>query len=248
MSYDPTQQTPQPSQYGPTQQGYPPTQQSYTPPQSANYAQYPGVPQPPVVYAAPGQPAGGAASAFVGKLGLLGKIAGGAGLAVVIFFFFPWIAGATSYNGWSLANGFDTSGGSFSLFPYLWLVLLGALGLIALAVLPAQRRLSQWAAAIATIATSGVMAALGLCFLVEANAILRGSSGSIGAGFWLAFLATLGVLGGAIYDLVQQRKGHFAASLGQQPYAPAPSYVQPDQYPAVPYAPTPPPPPPFPSA
>ncbi len=240
MSYDPTQQVPPPQ--------IPPTQQSYSPPP---YQPPPAYVPPPVPVPVPvptpytqysgSQPAPGPGfnfSVFWQSLGLSGQVSGLAGLVVLICFVFPWFANATeSYNGFSSASGsFD--GVSLSLFPYLWLVLLGAIGLAVNAWFISRRRLPSMTTTIITVATSAVMLALEICFLSEVNSFFelsdeKGGSGGAGVGFWLAAIATAAALGVGIYAWVQQRRpaNPYQAPVAQ-PYA-AP-YQSPPQYPVSP--------------
>jgi len=227
MSYDPTQQVP-PPQYPPVQPGYGPPPAypppAPPPPAPATYTQY--APQS----AAPAG-AGFDFNRFWRSLGLTGQVAGIAGIAILIFAIFPWISAPTdSFNGFSTASGSFDSSSSINFFPYLWLVLLGAVGLIAIAWLISRRRLSSQTGAVAVIATSAVALALEICFLIEANSLFKDTTGGTGAGFWLAAIATAAALIGGIYGLSQQRKT-------QHPYQP-PAYPDPyqqaPQYPPYP--------------
>lgn len=258
MSYDPTQQVPPPQGYPPnyaaaqpptyvqppTPAGYTPTQAvpppvyapqgsvvppPYTPPAPATYAQYSS--------AAP--PSAGASSGFSlfwRNLGFTGQAAGIGGVALFLFFLFPWVSGpGDSFNGFGTASGFDSSGTTVALFPYVWLIFLGILGLIGITWPISQRRwFSHQMATVIVIAISAVMLALEICFLVEANSIFKDTSGGAGAGFWLDCIATLGVLGVACYGLMQDRKT--AQLLAANPYQAAqypgsqPSAYAPPQY------------------
>jgi hypothetical protein len=242
MSYDPTQQVPPPQGYPPPQ-AYP-SQPTYSPP--PGYAPQPPAPATYAQYASqPVAPTAGAGfdfNAFWRSLGLIGQVAGIAGVALFIFFIFPWFSISVpsfsdSWNGFSSASGPSEGGQSISYFPYLWLVLLGALGLIALAVLMGQHRLSSRTGTISVIATSGVALALEICFLIEANSLTKGVNGGPAAGFWLGAIATLAALGAGVYALMQGRK---PANPYQQPAALpyANPYQQTPQYPgSQPYTP-----------
>lgn len=225
MSYDPTQQVPppqlQPTQQVPPPQGYPPP---YPPPQ-------PAAPTPYTQYSAQPVATGAGFSVFWRGLSLTGQVAGVTGTLILFFALFPWVSDASeSFNGFSSASGLAVGNVSLSLFPYLWLVLIGAVGLIGIAWLINRRRLSHQTATIAVIAITGVSLALELSFLIEVNSVFRNTSAGAAAGFWLAMLATAAALGIAIYGLMQQRK---AASFYHQPPARpyADLYQQPPQYP-----------------
>ncbi len=218
MSYDPTQQVPPP--YPPAQPGYMPPPQAYPPPAPpppapVTYTQY--TPQP-------GTPAGAGFdfNTFWRSLGTTGQVAGLAGILIIVFAIFPWIsAPPDSFNGFSTASGLSEGGVSVSLFPYLWLVLLGAAGLVVVAWLISRRRLSSHMATTLVIGISGVALALEICFLIEVGSVYRDTTVGVAAGFWLAAIATVAALGGGIYGLSQQRKT-------QHPYQP-PTYPDPYQ-------------------
>ena len=250
MSYDPTQQVPPPQGYPPNYAAaqqptvmQPQAPQGYTP--QGSVAPPPYTPAaPPVVptytqyNSAPAALAPGASSGFGlfwRNLGLTGQAAGLGGVLCFLFFLFPWVSGSTSYNGFSTASGFDSS--SFNVFPYVWLIFLGILGLIGMTWPLSQRRwFSRQTATVAIIAISGVMLALEFCFLVEIGSLTRGTStGGAGAGFWLDLITTLAVLCVAGYGLVQERKA--AQLLAANPYQAAqypgsqPAPYTPPQYP-----------------
>ncbi len=237
MSYDPTQQASQP-QSQPTQQvpppeGYPPPYPPQGYPQQP-YSQ-PVAPTPYIQYSAP--PAAGSGfnfPAFWHSLGLTGQVAGVSGALILLFALFPWVAGSSeSFNGFSSASGLSEGSTSISLFPYLWLVLLGAVGLIVIAALINRRRLSNWTATIAVVEIAGLALALEVCFLIEVNSVFRNTTAGAAVGFWLALLATVAALGVGVYGLMQQRK---AASVYQpppyaDPYQQTPPYPGSQPYP-----------------
>ena len=258
MSYDPTQQVPPPQGYPPNYaaaqqptvmqpqapQGYPPQGSAAPPPYTPaapvvpTYTQYNSAAAPSAL--APGASSG--FSLFWRNLGLTGQAAGLGGVLCFLFFLFPWISGSTSYNGFSTAGSADST---LNLFPYVWLIFLGILGLIGLTWPFSQRRwFSRQTATVAVIAISGVMVALEFSYLLEINSFTRDTSSGAGAGFWLDLLATLAVLGVACYGLVQERKA--AQLLAANPYQAAqypgsqPAAYTPPQFPGsqpTPYAP-----------
>lgn len=272
MSYDPTQQVPPPQGYPPNYaaaqqptyvqppapQGYAPTPAAppvyppvapgsaaqpppYTPPAPATYTQYNNAAPGPAV-------ASTGFNLFWRNLGLTGQAAGIGGVALFLFFFFAWVSGSNdSFNGFGTASGFDSGGATVALFPYVWLIFLGILGLIGITWPISQRRwFSHQMATVIVVAISGVMLALEVCFLIEVNSIFKGTSGGAGAGFWLDFIATIGVLGVACYGWMQDRKT--AQLLAANPYQAAqypgsqPAAYAPPQYPGSqpsPYAPPP---------
>ncbi len=263
MSYDPTQQVPPPQGYPPnyaaaqpptvmqppSPQGYmpqgsvaPPPYTPAAPPVVPTYTQYSSVPSPAAL--APGASSG--FGLFWRNLGLTGQAAGLGGVILFLFFFFAWVSGSNdSFNGFGTASGFDTSGTTLALFPYVWLIFLGILGLIGITWPISQRRwFTHQMATVIVVAISGVMLALEVCFLIEVNSLFKNTNGGAGAGFWLDFIATIGVLGVAIYGLMQERKT--AQLLAANPYQAAqypgsqPAAYTPPQYPGSqppPYAP-----------
>ena len=172
-----------------------------------------------------------------------------AGLLLLVCFFLPWsftpdIRAATtqpsasiptaSHSGWSTANGLPLNGGAtlFNLFPQLWLVLIAALALIAIAALLWLHRITQRLAAalVTTIALFALL--LEALFLVQINSVQAAVPGRLNQtlygvswGFWLALVATLVALGIGASMLYQayapdlQRRAQ-APQLpeGQQPY------------------------------
>jgi hypothetical protein len=262
MSYDPTQQVPPPQGYPPNYAAaqqptvmQPQAPQSYPQPASAAPPPYaspaPVVPTYTQYSSAPSALAPGASSGFGlfwRNLGLTGQAAGLGGVLLFLFFFFAWVSGSNdSFNGFGTASGFDTSGTTLALFPYVWLIFLGILGLIGITWPISQRRwFTHQMATVIIVAISGVMVALEVCFLIEVNSLFKNTNGGAGAGFWLDSIATIGVLGVAIYGLMQDRKT--AQLLAANPYQAAqypgsqPAAYTPPQYPGSqppPYAPPP---------
>jgi hypothetical protein len=263
MSYDPTQQVPPPQGYPPNYAAaqqptvmQQPAPQGYTPPPPSSVAPPPYTPAAPVVptytqySSAPSAPAPGASSGFGlfwRNLGLTGQAAGLGGVALLLFFFAPWTNGTNdSWNGFATASGFDIEGTTLSLFPYVWLIFLGMLCLLGIAWPISQHRwFSHQVASVIIVASSALMLALEICFLIEVSSIYKSTNGGAGAGFWLDLLATLAVLGVACYGLVQERKA--AQLLAANPYQAAqypgsqPAVYTPPQYPGSQPSPYPPP-------
>jgi len=255
MSYDPTQRVPLPGGAYPPQQytpsGYVPSPQpdqaasAYTPPPPApvTYTQYNAAPIAPTAAAG-----GFDFSSFWKSLGLTGQAAGVGGVVAFLCFLFPWITiGGDTFNGFSTASG-GTSLDFFGVrgdntFPFVWLIFLGMLGLVAMTWLLSQRRwFSRLICAGIISAIAGVMLALELCFVIEAGSLSKAANDGAGAGFWLDFITTLAVLSVAIYGVVQERKLLRGGGVNPyQPFAypppaattisPAPPYQHPRQQP-----------------
>ncbi len=174
---------------------------------------------------------------------------------MVIFFFLPWFytpdfgritalqSGNTiptaSHSGWSTAAGqrLFTNVPSLNLFPHLWLVLLGALALIAIAVLLGLRRISvRLAASLITLISLGALL-LEFFFLIQASSIegavhaslnnsINQSLYGVSWGFWLAVIATIAALGVGIYMALEAfapgtfRRTHAAGSPGSAQHLP----------------------------
>jgi len=174
------------------------------------------------------------------KASLPGQLAGVAGLLLLICFFLPWsftpdIRAATtqpsasiptaSHSGWSTANGLPLNGGAtlFNLFPQLWLVLIAALTLIAIAVLLRLHRITQRLAAALITIISLFALLLEALFLVQMNSLQAAVPGRLNQalygvswGFWLALAATLVALGIGAAMLYQA----YAPGLERRPPAP----------------------------
>jgi hypothetical protein len=172
------------------------------------------------------------AQTFWRELTLLGQVAGIAGLALFILFFLPWCftpdttAAATpitnqiptsSHSGWATAAGLPILGGSvsFNLFPHLWLVLISALALMAIAALLGLHRINQHMAALLTTITALVALLLEVLFLVQINSFQGAIDDLAGGrlnqtlygaswGFWLSLVATIVALGVGAYMLYQE--------------------------------------------
>lgn len=174
------------------------------------------------------------------KASLPGQLAGVVGLLLLVCFFLPWsftpdIRAATSqpsariptasHSGWSTANGLPLNGGAtlFNLFPQLWLVLIGALALIAVAALLWLHRISQRLAAALITIISLFSLLLEILFLVQINSVQAAVPGRLNQtlygvswGFWLALVATLVALGTGASMLYQA----YAPDLQRRPQAP----------------------------
>lgn len=187
----------------------------------------------------PGAPGAGNAAAarstsnarqFWRELTLLGQVSGVAGVLMVIFFFLPWLytpnfsanlSGRTTiptvtHSGWGTASGVQLflNVPALNLFPHLWLVLLGALALIVLAVLLGRHRIQARTAALLISLISLGALLMEFFFLIQAsslgNAVRIGLSNATnqtlyGAswGFWLTVVATIAALGVGIYMLLE---------------------------------------------
>ena len=167
---------------------------------------------------------------FWREMGLLGQVSGSAGLLMLIFFFLPWlytpnftanISGRAAIptvtrSGWHTAAGVQLFSNvpPLNLFPHLWLVLLGALALIALGVMLGLHRISIRAAAwlLSLIALGALL--LEFFFLIQVSslgsAIRIGLSSALNQtpygtswGFWLTVVATIAALGVGIYMLLE---------------------------------------------
>lgn len=242
MAFDPTQQVPPP--------GYPPQPTSAPQPGYALPQQQPAYPQPPG-YVAPPPPfatytqynapfaAPGAKFDFVlfwKSMGLTGQGAGIGGILMFFFFLLPWYSPSAgeSHNGFGSASGIEVGNVTVSYFPYLWLIFLGILALIAIACLLGMWKIGRRTASIATSELAGLFLLLEICFLIEVNSFKDSTS----VGFWLAFIATLAVLGLAVYELMQGSKG--MNPLVAAPYPPQVAYPGAQavyQQPGLPYQP-----------
>ncbi|HEU5369676.1 MAG TPA: hypothetical protein VFU69_14485 [Ktedonobacterales bacterium] len=216
-------------------------------PGAANYSHYayPEQPQPPAgATGAPGPTRAARAQTLWRELTLLGQVAGIAGLALFIFFFLPWCftpdtsaastpitdrLSTTSHSGWASAAGLPLLGGttSFNLFPHLWLVLISALALMAIAALLGLHRISQHVAALLITITALVALLLEVLFLVQINSFQGAISELAGGrlnqtlygvswGFWLSLIATISSLGMGAYMLYQE----YAPGRPSAPYQP----------------------------
>ncbi len=159
------------------------------------------------------------AGLFWRGLGLVGQVALLAGLALVIVFFLPWFSSPDATDpgaAWSEAtNGIQTSflsGGScvlcqasqISIFTYLWLVPLAALGLLAIVWLLSRGVLWRRMAAILISIVLLVALALEVLYLLEVQSLhtyaeqvmqstgqqLAGSAYNVTWGFWVALAVT----------------------------------------------------------
>lgn len=254
MTFNPTPNDPlaQQSGFNPEEQagfpssppgGFPaPRPPEDTPTQQANYPPA----QPPAQTPAQQERRPGASEE---KASLAGQLAGMAGLLLLVCFFLPWsftpdIRAATtqpsariptaSHSGWSTANGLPLNGGAtlFNLFPQLWLVLIGALALIAIAALLWLHRITQRLAAALITIISLFALLLEVLFLVQINSVQAAVPGRLNQtlygvswGFWLALVATLVALGiGAsmLYQAyapgLERRSQTPRLPEGQQPY------------------------------
>jgi hypothetical protein len=226
---------------------YPPTPET-TPPPRAAQQRHPA----PEDAGAPGETTA-VAQPFWTELTLLGQVAGVAGILLLIFFFLPWcftpdVSAAstpitnrfptTSHSGWSTASGAPLLGGAtnFNLFPQLWLILLSALALIAVAVLLGRQRIGVRLAALLITIISLYALLLEILFLVQIDSFqgainelaggrLNQTLYGVSWGFWLALVATVVALGMGAYMLYQEHapEGTRAPRAprfpeGQQPY------------------------------
>ncbi len=217
------------------------SQYLYPPPTPAAPARQPrGNPysSPPPTHS-PASPRGsdptGARSAFNARqfwrdLALSGQVSGIAGLLMLIFFSLPWLytpnfkanlSGKTTiptvtHSGWGTAAGVQLFSNvpALNLFPHLWLVLLCALALIALAVLVGLHRISLRRAALLLTTISLGALLLEFFFLLQVGSL--GSAIRIGIsatsnqtlygtswGFWLTVVTTIAALGVGIYLLLE---------------------------------------------
>lgn len=205
-----------------------------------------------------GRDVAGAQSAFNVRqfwhdLALTGQVSGIAGILMVIFFSLPWLytpdfkanlSGKTTiptitHSGWGTAAGAQLFSNipALNLFPHLWLVLLSALALIALAVLLGLHRISaRLAALLLTLISLGALL-LEFFFLLQvgslSSAIRIGVSATSNQtlygtswGFWLTVVTTIAALGVGIYLLLEI----FAPETLRKPRAPA-TPGGPGQYP-----------------
>jgi hypothetical protein len=185
-----------------------------------------------------------AARTFWKALPLLGQVAGIAGLLLVIFFFLPWsftpdISAASTqitnriptawHSGWSTASGVPLFGGTtnFTIFPQLWLVLVGAVALIVIAGLLGSHRINLRLAALLVTSVSLVALLLEILFLVQINSFqgamddlaggrLNQTLYGVSWGFWLGLVATIVALGVGAYMLYQE----YAPGETRRPQAP----------------------------
>jgi hypothetical protein len=177
----------------------------------------------------------GARSAFSAQqfwrdLALLGQVSGIAGILMVIFFFLPWsytpdftanLSGKTTiptvtHSGWQSAAGVQLflNAPALNLFPHLWLVLLCALALIALAVMLGLHRIRVRTAALLISLISLGALLLEFFFLIQISSLggaIRARLSNItnqslygtSWGFWLAVVATIAALGVGVYMLLE---------------------------------------------
>ena len=188
-----------PPGYAPPQvpPGYPPQQPpgfppGYAPPQS-HPSGYPlQAPPPYSAYSSqPGVP--GATGSFWFNLGRPGQGALISALGLLIFFFLPWISipdfsdsrsftstfiPLTTYSGFSTASSITINipGGNvpslnFNVFAALWVVPVGAVGLLIIAWLLSQHRITAKAASAMLLVISIAILLVTLAFLLEVNSI-----------------------------------------------------------------------------
>jgi hypothetical protein len=190
---------------------------------------------------------------FWHDLTLSGQVSGIAGILMLIFFSLPWLytpdfkanlSGKTTiptvtHSGWGTAAGAQIFSNvpALNLFPHLWLVLLCALALIALAVLLGLHRISLRRAALLLTTISLGALLLEFFFLLQVgslgNAIRIGISATSDQtlygtswGFWLTVVTTIATLGVGIHLLLEI----FRPEPLRKPRAPGMS-GGPDQYP-----------------
>jgi hypothetical protein len=188
-------------------------------------------PAPSEIGAGPVPSAGLSASQFWRTLSLSGQITGIAGILLLIFFFLPWFytpdftaapAGSrdaiptVSHSGWHAAGGVKVFSilPALNLFPHLWCVLLGALALIAIAILLGFQRLRPRPAALLITLISLISLLIEFFFLLQVNAIegavqsrlnnaVNQSLYGTSWGFWLAVIVTIAELGVGFYLLLE---------------------------------------------
>jgi hypothetical protein len=176
-------------------------------------------------------------------MALSGQVSGITGVLMLIFFSLPWLytpdfranlSGKTTiptvtHSGWGTAAGVQLFSNipALTLFPHLWLVLLCALALIALAVLLGLHRIALRRAALLLTAISFGALVLEFFFLLQVGSL--GSAIRIGIsatsnqtlygtswGFWLTVVTTIAALGIGIYLLLEI----FAPETLRKPRAP----------------------------
>lgn len=255
MANDPTRQVPPPG-YPPqpfSGPGYPPQQvpPGYPPQQPPGFP--PGyAPQqfPPPGYMPQAAPAYSVYTAQQGaspggsswaNLGLPGQGALLSAVALLIFFFLPWLSTPdfnntqaftnnfiplTTYSGFSTASGISINAGrgipflNFNLFASLWVVPVGAIGLIIIVWLLSQSRITVKAASATLLVISVAILLVTLTFLVEVNSIEGvittlffssnvahyGTLVGVSFGFWLGVVAAAVALGASAYGVFQRNQ------------------------------------------
>ena len=235
------------------------SQYLYSPPTPAAPARQPGgsasSPAPPRGSAAAGAQPALNIRQFWHDLALAGQVSGIAGVLLLIFFSLPWfytpnfranLSGKSTiptvtHSGWGTAAGVQIFSNvpALNLFPHLWLVLLCALVLIALAALLGLHRISLRLAALLLSSISLAALLLEFFFLLQVgslgSAIRIGLSASSNQtlygtswGFWLAVVTTIAALGVGIYLLLEI----LAPETFRKPRAPA-TPGGPGQYPTL---------------